>query len=114
MQNEIQKLIEAIKADYLAWTTRSTGSSPSGSLSDINREMIKEFNENISVKEGNKYTKIIKGGSVWGFVVQKDDAKFKAGDILMAAGYNAPARNKSRGNIFDSYKIQWTGPLYLK
>ena len=31
----------------------------------------------------------------------------------MAAGYNAPARNKSRGNIFEDYSIQWTGPNYL-
>jgi len=53
--------------------------------------------------------------SVWGFVVNVDDDKmFRKGDILKAAGYNAPARNKPRGNILDGgYQIRWTGPLYL-
>ena len=45
--------------------------------------------------------------------VFEDDKKFTKGDILMAAGYNAPARNKPRGNIFENYHIQWTGPRYL-
>ena len=55
------------------------------------------------------------GGSVWGFIVNTDnDKKFRKGDILKAAGYNAPARNAARGNILDGgYCIQWTGPLYL-
>jgi len=68
----------------------------------------------ITIKEGTKYIKIIKDGSVWGFIVNTDkDKKFKYGDILMAAGYNAPARNKARGNIFEKYSVAWTGPHYL-
>ena len=40
---------------------------------------------------------------------------FKKGDILKAAGYNAPALNSARGNVLTgNYAIQWTGPLYLK
>jgi len=32
----------------------------------------------------------------------------------MAAGYNAPARNKARGNILrGGYPINWTGACYL-
>ena len=49
------------------------------------------------------------------FIVNvEDDKKFKYGDILMPAGYNAPARNSARGNILDgAYAINWTGACYL-
>jgi len=53
-------------------------------------------------------------GSVWGFIVKADDKLFKAGDILKAASWSAPARNKPRGNVFtDLSWVQWTGPAYL-
>ena len=80
-------------------------------------KMYEEFKEELGYKTGNKYIKITtkNGGSVWGFIVATDDhKKFKKGDILKAAGFNSPATNAARGNIFDdSYMIQWTGPLYL-
>ena len=48
------------------------------------------------------------------FVATDDHKKFKKGDILKAAGFNAPATNAARGNIIDGgYTVQWTGPLYL-
>ena len=44
-----------------------------------------------------------------------DDQKFKAGDLLKAASWAAPARNKARGNILkgDYSWVRWTGPEYL-
>jgi len=82
-----------------------------------------EFRDGFMIKTGQKYIKIGrlskmnpgKMGSVWGFVVNTDDdAKFKRGDILKAAGFNAPARNSPRGNVLDGgFSIRWTGPLYL-
>ncbi len=111
MNNEMTTLIENIKADYLYWTTRR-----SSTLSEVTAKMIAEFNANITFKVGSKYIRVFnEGGSGWGFVVNVDnDKKFKKGDILMAAGYNAPARNKARGNILDGgYTIRWTGPLDL-
>ena len=75
------------------------------------------------IKEGQKYIKIgrvsdhTQGrmGQVWGFVVNTDtDSKFKKGDLLKAAGFNAPARNAARGNVLEGgFGIRWTGPLYL-
>ena len=36
-------------------------------------------------------------------------------DILMCAGYKAPARNGARGNVLEgNYEISWTGPMYLR
>ena len=49
-------------------------------------------------------------GQVWGFVVNTDsDKKFKKGDLLKAAGFNAPARNAARGNVLEGgFGIRWT------
>ena len=49
------------------------------------------------------------------FVVNTDDDKlFKRGDVLKAAGFNAPARNAPRGNVLNGgFNINWTGPEYL-
>lgn len=50
----------------------------------------------VTLKFGSKYCKIVhSGGSVAGFLTQD-------GDVLMAAGWNAPALNGARSNIFDS------------
>ena len=117
MNNEMNALIANIKKDYFDWTTGCAAARGRFLLSEINKTMIAEFNEKITYKVGTKYIKVFsEGGSVWGFVVNTDkDKKFRKGDILKAAGYNAPARNAARGNILDAgYTIRWTGPLYLK
>lgn len=74
---------------------------------------IKEFADKLEMKFGNKYIKILSGGSAHSFIVNTDkDSKFKKGDILMAASWSAPARNFPRGNIFDdNYNVRWTGAI---
>lgn len=111
MQTEIDTLLDTIKADYLNWTSHNG----TRELSDINNEMIADFNHNLSVKAGRKYIKVIQNNSVWGFIVAGDNDKtFPKGTILKAAGWAAPARNHSRGNIVTGgYTIRWTGPLYM-
>lgn len=107
MQNQITQLIEDIKASYAGF----------GPLTDVRKEMIEEFNDNITYTVGKKYIKIChRAGCVWGFVVNTDtDKKFLKGDILKAAGWASPARNSARGNIITGdYSICWTGPHYLK
>lgn len=113
MKNEMINLLEEIKKDYFQWTARCA-LAKGEELTEINQKMIAQFNENLHFEEGRKYIKVMTGGSVWGFVMKADDAKFKAGDILKAAGWAAPARNKARGNIFNDLTwVQWTGPAYL-
>ena len=109
LNTAVEVLCEAIKTNYRDWT-----SLRNEDLTGHQGEMVAEFEGKVRVNEGSKYIKIISGSGVWGFIVKAADAKFKAGDILMAAGWNSPARNKARGNVFDGYKIQWTGPNYLK
>jgi len=111
LDKAIDQLVEDIKTDYANWHLAN-----GQEMNKIKEEMIENFNENIRVQLGRKYIKIISEGGVWGFIVAaEDDRKFKAGDILKAAGYNAPARNAARGNVLEGgYTINWTGPLYLK
>ena len=112
MQEQIDTLLEKIKTDYVNWST-SHGKKP---VSSYTQSVLDNWNETVKVKYGQKYVKIIRDNSVWGFIVNTDNDKvFKKGDILKAAGWNAPARNAARGNIFDDdYYINWTGPLYLR
>jgi len=107
-QEKIEELFEAIVTDFEEWCGRA----------NIREDRVIEFQDGLIAEEGRKYIKVIKTdgnqNTVWGFIVNvEDDKKFKYGDILMAAGYNAPARNKARGNLFTGYSIQWTGPRYL-
>ncbi len=116
MQQQIEKLIEDIVTDYVNWQG-ICASKRNDTCNKVQKDMFDRFKSCLSFKEGKKYIKIFtEGGSVWGFVVNTDsDTKFRKGDILKAAGWNAPARNSARGNVLDGgYMIQWTGPLYLK
>jgi hypothetical protein len=68
----------------------------------------------VSFVEGRKYIKVVTTqsgfGSVHSFIVKEDHGKFKAGDILMASSWKAPATNFARGNVLEGrYKARWTG-----
>ena len=82
---------------------------------EVRTMMNREYVDDVEIKYGKKYIKIINAASCMAFVVAVDnDVKFRKGDILKPAGYNAPARYAARGNILDgNYPINWTGPLYL-
>ena len=99
MENQIQQLIETIKADYAKWSFPN----------DNKQKMTADFNSGLGFKIGKKYIKIMMGNggypmsSVWGFVVNVDDS------------WATPTRNKARGNIIegDFSFVQWTGPAYI-
>jgi len=109
MDNAINSLFDAIARDYADWRSRGDYAGPSD---------YEEFLSKLYVEEGRKYLKIVKDDGqrmVWGFVQKEDDKMFRAGDILKAAGWSAPARNRARGNILDEdfSWVRWTGPEYL-
>ena len=88
MQNEIQTLIQKCKADYTKFVTASDRGTPDPD--SYFGKTLANFENSFTVKEGSKYIKLIRGGGVWGFIVNTDnDKKFVKGDILKAAGYNA-------------------------
>lgn len=101
VEDKVCVLIDNLKDNYETWA-KSCG---------IGQKQVDKFNTGFNVRPGNKYIKIINSGSVWGFICLYDDQKFNRGDILKPAGFNAPARNFARGNIFklDSYNAVWTG-----
>ena len=108
MNDAINGLFHDIADDFARWKAIGDYGRP-GDAAEM-------FNQ-LSVEEGRKYLKIVKTDnqkSVWGFIQKDDDGKFRAGDILKAASWASPARNKARGNILDGgYSIRWTGPEYL-
>ena len=103
MKEQIQKYLEAIKASYADFSELTT----------VRQEMVKRFNEGVTVMAGSKYHKVVIKGSVLSFIVAKPTPKFKVGDILMAKSYKAPATNFARGNILDPKfnfgAVRWVG-----
>ena len=108
MTQKIEMLLDKIAEDYANWCQRAK----------ITNKTQEEFRENLQLIIGNKYIKVTERGErVWGFVVNTDvDKKFKFGDILMAAGWKAPARNHARGNVIQEEfgAVRWTGPAYMR
>ena len=97
----VQNMIDAMIEDYNIWSR--------------NDNMKNRFASNFTVNIGKKYIKVINDNAVKCFIVNTtEDKVFQYGDILKPAGWNAPARNRARGNVLEgNYQIQWTGPLYL-
>jgi hypothetical protein len=88
--------VDYLQEDYAAWNLMMG---------------FKEKPLNIRIEIGKVYIKIIKDSSVHSFIVMKDNPKFKAGDILKASSYKAPAKNFSRGNVISGHfsGISWSG-----
>ena len=105
----IKNLMAGAKLDYEKWSTMG-----GKELSGYSKEQVYNWDNKTSVRNGKKYIKIVQDTGVFCFISKVDFKHFKKGDILKAAGYNAPALNQPRGNVLDgNYAIQWTGPLYL-
>ena len=111
LEKPIKKLVEAIKQDYI----NSCTGYGRDSLTGYYKEQVDNWDNLMEIREGKKYIKIIRDRCAWGFIVKEDFKHFRKGDILKAAGFNAPALNRARGNILDGgYSVAWTGPHYLK
>ena len=107
----IKNLMAGAKLDY----ERMSTSNGQKELTGYSKEQVELWDSKTKVSQGKKYIKIVQDTGVFCFIVKEAFKHFRKGDILKAAGYNAPALNQARGNILDgNYRIQWTGPLYLK
>ena len=117
MQAQIDTLIQKAKADYVKFATAGGRGMPEEGSYFANE--LANFEDSFEAKEGKKFIKMLrKNNGVWGFIVKDDfvtnkGKSFKKGDILKAAGFNAPALNQARGNIFEEFSVAWTGPHYL-
>ena len=106
----IKNLMAGAKLDYERMSTRNGQTE----LTGYSKEQVDNWDNKTKVSQGKKYIKIVQDTGVFCFVVKEDFKHFKKGDILKAAGYNAPALNSARGNVLTgNYHIQWTGPLYM-
>ena len=110
LEEGIKNLMSGAKQDYVRMST-----SGGRELVGYSKEQVDNWDNKTSVRNGKKYIKIVQDTGVFCFIAKEDFKHFKKGDILKAAGYNAPALNSARGNVLTgNYAIQWTGPLYLK
>ena len=106
----IKNLMAGAKQDYVRMS-----SANGRELTGYSKEQVDNWDNKTKVSQGKKYIKIVQDTGVFCFIAKEDFKHFKKGDILKAAGYNAPALNSARGNVLSgNYAIQWTGPLYLK
>ena len=106
----IKNLMSGAKEDYVRMST-----SGGRELTGYSKEQVDNWDNKTKVSQGKKYIKVVQDTGVFCFIAKEDYKHFKKGDILKAAGYNAPALNSARGNVLTgNYPIQWTGPLYLK
>ncbi len=106
----IKNLMAGAKLDYERMSTRNGQTE----LTGYSKEQVDNWDNKTKVSQGKKYIKIVQDTGVFCFIAKEDFKHFKKGDILKAAGYNAPALNSARGNVLSgNYRIQWTGPLYM-
>ena len=105
----IANMMAGAKDDYKRWSSNAHGEQ-----SQWAKDSVADWDNKTKVSMGKKYVKVVQDTGVFAFIVKEDFKHFKKGDILKAAGWNAPALNQPRGNVLTgNYPIQWTGPLYM-
>jgi len=75
------------------------------------------YANSIRYTKGPKYLRVInysdEGQTTVHSFINLKNSNFEFGDVLMSKGWKSPALNKARGNIFNNYRISWTGADYL-
>ena len=110
LEEGIKNLMSGAKQDYVRMSTNNGLKE----LTGYSLEQTGKWDSNTRIINGKIYIKVVQENGVFCFIVKEDFKHFKKGDVLKAAGYNAPALNSARGNVLTgNYAIQWTGPLYM-
>ena len=110
LEEGIKNLMSGAKQAYV-WMSTNNGLKE---LTGYSLEQTNKWDSNTRIFNGKKYIKVVQENGVFCFIVKEDFKHFKKGDVLKAAGYNAPALNSARGNVLTgNYAIQWSGPLYM-
>ena len=110
LEEGIKNLMSGAKQDYVRMSTNNGLKE----LTGYSLEQTNKWDSNTRIFNGKKYIKVVQENGVFCFIVKEDFKHFKKGDVLKAAGYNAPALNSARGNVLTgNYAIQWIGPLYM-
>jgi len=106
MIDGLNEYLEHIKQSYTRWWTANGQTE----MTDIQKEMAKDFEASVRYEVGRKYIKVISNRSAHSFICLQDSSKFRKGDILMAAGLG-PATNFARGNVVarNFANTRWTG-----
>lgn len=115
MNQIMAKVTGAIENTYFPHLVQDYASWADSGVIELN--MTREFAEGLHYSIGRNYIKIISSRhginkTVHSFIVIKPTKGFEVGDILKAAGWNAPATNFKRGNVFEPASlsaVRWTG-----
>jgi len=110
MEEALSKYLEAVKADFVKFYASNFAAG--GDRKEYADQRIAEFNAGLKIEYGSKFIRVItQDRSAHSFIALRDEGKFKAGDILKAASWRAPAKNFARGNIFagDFSRVGWPG-----
>lgn len=108
MDELIQKFLDDLYDSYASWNSNTK--SP-----EYEAQRNERYKNGLEAVTGKKYIKIVSNGGAFAFIVNTDeDDKFRRGDVLKPAGWNTPARNSPRGNLFDGYKASHRGVKSLK
>lgn len=104
--NALNDYLDHLKSDYVNWANRNDTMS-----SVIKDQMIKDYNESLTLKKDKIYTRIVVRGSTHSFIMMQDFGRFKRGDILRAAKSTKPDTDFCHGNVLEKKyeKITWSG-----
>lgn len=107
---DLTDYLNHIKKDYARFYEASSFQDDADKI-EYAKNAIQKFENELVVKPGNKYAKVLIATSVHSFIVIKATKGFAVGDILKAASWKAPATNFARGSIQkgDFSNVRWTG-----
>jgi len=111
---QLEKLLQDITSNYISITLGLDEVKGYSVDEEVMDNKVKNFENNLSIKKGEKYIKIISGESTWGFI-NVSHPEFFEGDIFEAYDDESPLLNIARGNVTKSYSLlNYVSPMSFK